>query len=86
MAYIGEHHVLIQFPLIKQAGNCRTSSAFVRGGTELSHASSMAAGARNLSTGTDMGSHPPLTFCGPFSQARQILLTKQPSRGTKKAC
>lgn len=66
MAYIGEHHVLIQFPLIKQAGNCRTSSAFVRGGTELSHTSSMAAGARNPSTGTDMGSHPPSLFVAPF--------------------
>lgn len=59
MAGVGEHHVLTQFPLIKQAGSCRTSRPFVRGGTEVSHASSMAAGDRNTSVGTGMGSHPP---------------------------
>lgn len=66
VADVGEHRVLIRFPLIKQAGSCRTSRAFVRGGTEVSHASSMAAGARNTSTGTGMGSHPPSLLVAPF--------------------
>lgn len=66
MAHIGERHVLTQFPLIKRAGGCRTSSAFVRGGTELSHAARVAAGARNTSMGTRMGSHPPSLLVAPF--------------------
>lgn len=59
VACIGEHHVLIQFPLINQAGNSRTSSAIVRRGTKFLHSSSMAAEARNANTGTEMDSHIP---------------------------
>lgn len=66
VAYIGEHHVPIQFPLMNQAGNSRTSSATVRGDTKLSHASGMVAEARKASTGTEMGSHIPSPLVPPF--------------------
>lgn len=66
-AYEGEHHVLIQFPLINQAGNSRASRDIMRGGTKLSHASSTAAEARNASLGTEMGSYISSPLVSPFA-------------------
>lgn len=85
VAYIGEHCVLVQIPLINQTGNSRTSSAAGRGGTKLAGTLSMAAEAKNAHMGMEVGSLVPSPLVPSMTGMRLILLTRQPSRGIK-AC
>lgn len=85
VAYIGKHCVLVQFPLINQTRNSRTSSAAGRRGTKLAGTSSMAAEAKNAHMGTEVGSNIPSPLVPSMAGMRLILLPRQSSRGIK-AC